>query len=299
MQLAFLVLNYKNYEETVKCIHSIRQLTLKNYAIVVVDNGSGDGSAENLQKEYAEDSQIHILALPENIGFSAGNNAGYVYIREHMTPDFVVITNNDVLFPQADLYDRLNTIYQKKTFHVFGPDIYMRQGKVHQSPITLTLPTVDAMVRELEMYQYYQRKPEKWVQRRKWQQRKDMLCQRVNVIDRLYNKFRHKSQIDRSKSYENVCIQGACIIVSRDYLNAEEKMFTPEPFLYCEELLLFHKCLKKQYTVIYDPSVQVWHEDSATMKRINKDALARAKFTLKHHVAAREMLLAYMKDGMV
>lgn len=296
MQLAFLVLNYKNYGETVKCIDSIRQLTLSDYAIVVVDNGSGDGSGEKLQAAYGADSHIHLLSLPENLGFSGGNNAGYRYIREHFDAEFVVVTNNDVLFPQKDLYARLRDIYEKKPFHVFGPDIYVRQDKIHQSPITLQLPSVEAMTRELEMYRYYQQNPHKWVQRRKWQQRKDTLCQGIKPVGWLYDKLRRKAQIDRLTAYENVCIQGACIIVSRDFLAVEEKMFTPEPFLYCEELLLFSKCQKKHYKVVYDPSVQIWHEDSATMKRINKNPLARARFTLKHHVAARELLLAYMKD---
>lgn len=296
MQLAFLVLNYKNHEETVKCIQSIRQLQLDSYAIVVVDNGSGDGSAEKLTQQFGDDSRIHILPLPENLGFSGGNNVGYGYIRSNMDPEFVVVTNNDVLFPQADLYQRLADIYEKTHFHVFGPDIYVRQDRIHQSPITLRVPTVEAMRRELEMYSYYQQNPEKWVERRAWQQRKDALCQRFPLVDRLYNKLRKKAPIDRAKPYENVCVQGACIIISRLYLENEEKMFSPEPFLYCEEMLLFIKCQKKGYTVIYDPSVQIWHEDSSTMKRINKNALERARFTLKHHVAARKLLLAYMED---
>ncbi len=296
MQLAFLVLNYKNHEETVKCIHSIRQLDLTDYAIVVVDNGSDDGSAEELQREYGNDSHITILALPENLGFSSGNNAGYDYIRSHMTPQFVVVTNNDVLFPQVDFYERLKTIYNKRPFHIFGPDIYVRQNKIHQSPLAITMPTVEAMRQELEMYSYYARNPQKWVTRRAWQQHKDALCQRFPLANRLWSKLRKKSEIDRLRPYEDVCIQGACIIVSRDYLESEEKMFSPEPFLYCEELLLFSKCRKKDYKVVYDPSVQIWHEDSSTMKRINKNALERARFTLKHHVAARQLLLAYMED---
>lgn len=296
MQLAFLVLNYNNYGETVKCIQSIRQLTINDYAIVVVDNGSQDGSAEKLIDEYCNDRYIHLLNLPENLGFSRGNNAGYAYIRQHMEPEFVVVTNNDVLFPQVDLYERLCAIYAKKPFYVFGPDIYVRQDKLHQSPITISLPSLEAMESELNMYRYYEVHPEKWVQRRKWQKRKDTLCQSCRIVGWLYDKLRRKVSIDRLTTYEDVCVQGACIIISKDYLCHEEKMFTPETFLYCEELLLFVKCLKKEYKIVYDPSIQIWHEDSSTMKRISKNPLERAQFTLKHHVAAREMLIRYMKD---
>lgn len=80
------------------------------------------------------------------------------------------------------------------------------------------------------------------------------------------------------------------ISLGNAFIKAEEKVFTPETFLYCEELLLYKKCMNKNYLMVYDPEIQIWHEDSSTMKKINANALEKAKFTLPHHVNALEIV---------
>src|SRR5271165_3469472 len=42
--------------------------------IIVVDNGSADGSAAWVRENYPE---VRVLALPENFGFGGGSNAGF------------------------------------------------------------------------------------------------------------------------------------------------------------------------------------------------------------------------------
>lgn len=294
-ELAFLILNYKNVEETKKCIESIRKAQFEKWKAVIVDNGSGGDSYELLTNLYCNDSHIIVIESTENLGFSKGNNLGYAYIKKQFNPDFLVVTNNDVIFPVSDFDAQLQRIYKETAFYVYGPDIYVRFNREHQSPMMLNLPSKEELQNELSMYEYYLGHPEKWAKRRKMQTLKNRLCQSNKGIQYLYNKFRRKKTIDFGKRYENVCVQGACVIVSRDYIQKEEKMFLPEPFLYCEELLLYKKCLDKGYKIVYDPAIQVWHEDSSTMKKINKDSVQRAKFTLKHHVAARKMLLGQWK----
>lgn len=295
MELAFIVLNYKNVLETKKCVDSIKKLSLKEYLIVIVENGSQDGSNEELTNEYATDDNIKILSLENNIGFSGGNNAGYEFVRKNYNPEYVVVTNNDVLFPQIDFYQRIHDIYKKTPFDVLGPDIFVRHNNEHQSPIMLTIPTYEDMKKELSMYEYYRTNPKKWVSRRKVQNLKNRLCQSNKVIQYIYDTLRKKESIDRNRAYSDVCVQGACIIISNRFLKNEEKMFTPEPFLYCEELLLFIKCKQKNYKILYEPSLKIFHEDSSTMKKINKTDLDRAKFTLEHHVIARKLVLECLK----
>ena len=57
--------------------------------IVVVDNGSSDDSAEWLRENYP---QVRVLALPENLGFGGGSNAGFREARN----DIVVLMNSDM-----------------------------------------------------------------------------------------------------------------------------------------------------------------------------------------------------------
>lgn len=294
---SFLILNYRNVEETIKCVESIRKADYKNTTIVIVENGSADGSCEKLCALYNGLKGIYIIRSDVNLGFSGGNNLGYTFVRENLKPDFLIVTNNDVLFPQIDMLERIQNSYKQTDFYVLGPDIYVRKNHEHQSPMMLTLPSKEDIEKELQMYEFYLEHPDKWVTRRKIQSVKNRVCQSNDFIKRIYSKIKGKASINYSQKYMNCCVQGACIIVSQKFIMAEEKMFTPEPFLYCEELLLYKKCLDKHYLAVYDPSIQIWHEDSSTMKKINSNALEKAKFTLKHHVAARKLVLqVYQED---
>jgi len=57
--------------------------------IVIVDNGSTDGSAEWIRSNYPE---VRLLALPENLGFGGGSNAGF----RAAANDIVVLLNSDM-----------------------------------------------------------------------------------------------------------------------------------------------------------------------------------------------------------
>ena len=57
--------------------------------VIVVDNGSSDGSAEFVRERFPE---VRLLALPENLGFGGGSNAGF----RAAVNDIVVLLNSDM-----------------------------------------------------------------------------------------------------------------------------------------------------------------------------------------------------------
>ena len=296
LRFVFLLLNYNNFDDTVQCISSIKNLDYGLFEIVVVDNGSTDNSAYLLAEKYRNDSEIHLIELPKNVGFSAGNNYGYKYIRENLHCDFIVVSNNDIIFEQKDFLGRVINLYKSHDFYLCGPDIIVKDSHEHQSPITYKLPTIEDVKKELKMYEFYMDNPKKWVRRRKLQIRKNILCQKFKLIGCLYAKKKHRDLIDYKSFRTECCLQGACIIVSKNFIQNEEKIFSPETFLYCEELILYKKCIDNEYKIIYSPEIYVLHNDSSTMKKITKNAYDKAVFTLKHHVEARKILLRVISN---
>ena len=93
MKLAILVLNWSQPQSTLDCLASLRRADLCGGEIIVIDNGSRDGSVETLR---AADPSLRILALPENQGYAGGNNAG---LRLAMAEgaERVLVLNNDTL----------------------------------------------------------------------------------------------------------------------------------------------------------------------------------------------------------
>jgi GT2 family glycosyltransferase len=68
-----VVLNWRTPEHTVRAGRALLADGIPAERLVVVDNGSGDGSVELIGREL---SGCRVLALPENVGFARGNNLG-------------------------------------------------------------------------------------------------------------------------------------------------------------------------------------------------------------------------------
>ena len=295
MSISYVILHYKNLNDTIKCIESLLRTTNNDSNLIVVDNGSGDGSGEKLKKKYQDMPQIKVLLLENNVGFSKGNNAGYIYVKKNYDSDFIVVTNNDVVFYQKNFEETIKKIYAQSQFYVLGPDVYIPRHKDHQNPLFKTPINKQQLINEIKEYKYYRKNPLKFEKRLKIHALKNRLCSKYKVINFLYSTLRGKDVLDYKKRYENVGLQGSCLIFSKKFIMKEDKAFEPEPFLYEEETSLFYRCQKKSYKMVYDPSIAIRHEEAASFTNANKDNIQRLKFMLNHHVKAREELLKYLE----
>lgn len=88
-----VVLNWNSYEDTVECIESLGRTTYPRLNIVLVDNGSTDGSGDKLSLFF---SQLHVIRLSSNKGYSAGNNEG-IRFAVGRGAQYVLIINNDTI----------------------------------------------------------------------------------------------------------------------------------------------------------------------------------------------------------
>lgn len=295
--ICYVILHYKNIDDTIKCVKSLKNTTDYSSRYIIVDNGSGDGSGEKLRQLYSNDAQCDVLLLPKNLGFSKGNNEGYQYAKQKYNPDYIVISNNDVVFFQKDFERKIMQIYKETHFDILGPDIYVPRHGNHQSPMFKKPISISQLENEIKEYQYYQENPIEFSRRLKLHAFKNMLCSKSKWINHLYSKLRGKDILDYRKRYIDVGLQGACLIMSRDFICNENKAFDPEPFLYEEEVFLFYRCKKKGYRMVYDPSIAIRHEEAASFSNMKKNKLEKIGFMLDHHVKARKMLLDYLKSS--
>ena len=85
-QVTVIIPNYNGLKFLGICLDALEHQTFRDFEILVVDNGSSDGSVEWLKEQG-----IPAVFLPENTGFSGAVNAG---IRAASTP-YVLLLNND------------------------------------------------------------------------------------------------------------------------------------------------------------------------------------------------------------
>ena len=90
-QITIVVLNWNRRDDTLACLDSLAHADLGGAAILVVDNGSRDGSAAAVRARFPA---VRMLELPENRGFAGGNNAG-IRVALDGGAQGVVLLNND------------------------------------------------------------------------------------------------------------------------------------------------------------------------------------------------------------
>ncbi len=79
--------------------------------IIVVDNGSADGSAEFVRERFPA---VRLLALPANLGFGGGSNAGFEAARN----DIVILLNSDMRVDRGFLQPLLDAFTDENVFAV-------------------------------------------------------------------------------------------------------------------------------------------------------------------------------------
>ena len=93
MNTLIVVLNWNSREMTEQCLQSLLAMEKSSFQILVVDNGSRDGSVEYLRNRFP---QIQVIANGRNLGFAVGCNVG---IRQGLAEDadYVLLVNNDTI----------------------------------------------------------------------------------------------------------------------------------------------------------------------------------------------------------
>lgn len=110
-RVAYLILNYKTYLDTVRVTDEILGFKKWDDIIIIVDNASPNESSEELHKKFDSHSEVIVVDSPENGGYAKGNNYGLRYAK-HIAPRFVCIINNDVHFT-GETIDSLCKIYDE------------------------------------------------------------------------------------------------------------------------------------------------------------------------------------------
>lgn len=124
MKTTVIIPNYNGKEYLKQCLQSLGQCEPADFHIIVVDNGSTDGSVELLKREYAH---VEAIFLRENTGFASAVNRG---LEQTKTP-YAILLNNDTTV-EKDFVSKMEMALEmhKNAFSVSARMLMMQKPEV-------------------------------------------------------------------------------------------------------------------------------------------------------------------------
>lgn len=86
--VSIIIVNYNGRHFLNACLESVHAQSFQDFEIILVDNGSTDGSVEFVRDSFPE---VKVIALDENIGFAGANREGL----KSASGRYVMLLNND------------------------------------------------------------------------------------------------------------------------------------------------------------------------------------------------------------
>ena len=140
MTISIVIVNWNVKNLLHNCLQSVFAGDIDSPPeVIVVDNASTDGSAEMVRAEFP---QVQLIASPENLGFSGGNNLGV----SHATGDFIFLLNPDTTLANDTLRLLRDYLHQNPQVGVVAPQLLWPDGSVQSS--RRRFPTPASMVWE-------------------------------------------------------------------------------------------------------------------------------------------------------
>lgn len=282
MKIGIIILNYLAYQTTMNTIEAF--LTQEHDGIdmkyIIVDNCSPNESYDKLREAYAKYSDIIVVKTEKNAGFANGNNFGYQELLKHMDPDFVIVSNDDILLPQPGLYRWIEECHKKYKFDVLGPDVYSINGKYHQSPM------------------------------QRFTQDSSQCKKKVSELKKCYIKCKikqilHCSKYSQPPQWENTLykefhddhtLHGSFLIFATSYFQHFDTPFDPRTFLYFEEDILRVRCDKNGLRCVYDPTYKIHHLQAVSTNMIHKNPYKKEQARLKHLIKSMEVYTSILYE---
>ncbi|MBU1145346.1 MAG: glycosyltransferase [Firmicutes bacterium] len=279
--ISFVVLHYLDLETTLECIENLYKFRdFGSTSVVIVDNGSSNGSYEKL-KEISDDKYLYVISSLSNLGFAKGNNIGYLFAKNILHADTIIVMNNDVFVEDKYFLIKLASIASENKIDIIAPDIINLKG-IHQNPFRNNILSGSQLIKKNVV------------------RRLSYFVYRIPLV----GKFKKYLKIIKNDEFGNNSIQhklvmivphGACVIYTQNWVINENYAFIPDTFLFGEEDILFEYCIQKGYSTAFIPEISVLHlEDKATnMSMISNHK--KSLFILKNSLQSTKILSKYRK----
>jgi GT2 family glycosyltransferase/tetratricopeptide (TPR) repeat protein len=114
---SIIILTFNQLDHTKPCLRSIEEHTPELHELIIVDNGSTDGTLDYLRKYADERNNVRVISNKENLGFAAGNNQGMAIAKG----EYLLLLNNDTIVTEGWLARMLSVLEKYPDVGIVGP----------------------------------------------------------------------------------------------------------------------------------------------------------------------------------
>jgi GT2 family glycosyltransferase len=251
-KVAIIILNWNGWKNTVECLESIYQIDYSTYEIVLIDNGSKDGSVEKI-KEYADgkiwveskfykynpsdkpiklikpgnsllsnlqfSKELILIENKMNVGFAEGVNIA-LRLAQKQPAKYILLLNNDIAVDKRFLNELIDSAEKSPEIGIAGPTIYY-----YDRPTTVDFAGEDLNIWKVKGREY---------------------CTKSTT----------PIEVDK--------IEGSCMLIRRSLLDKIGLLY-PKFWAYWEETDLCFRAKKAGFKVVYLPKSEVWHKVASSL----------------------------------
>ena len=264
MRVSIVIVSFNAREHLVNCLQAlVRDRPATEHEVIVVDNASGDRSADTVAARFP---WVKLHRLPANIGFAAGNNVGI----KASDGDLLLLLNSDTIAPAGAIDSLVQALLAHGDAAVAGPRLVDSHGRAELSFGPMISPFGE-LRQKLTMALHRQRVAavSAWVER----------------------ETRREQYVD--------WVSGACLLVHRGDAEAVG-LLDERYFLYTEDVDFCAAIRARGRRVLFTPAAQIVHirgQSRATAATAMNAAYRRSHiaFYEKHHPGWAPLLKLYLR----
>jgi GT2 family glycosyltransferase len=117
MKVSINIVTWNSFSYLKDCLQSVFNQTMKDFSVLIIDNGSQDETVEFLEKEYG--NRLQIIKNEDNQGFAGAHNQGIKIAKENGA-EYVLVANPDVILTQNFLEKLISEADKRPDVGSFG-----------------------------------------------------------------------------------------------------------------------------------------------------------------------------------
>jgi GT2 family glycosyltransferase len=229
-KLSIIIPHYNGIDILRNCLSTLYASTFNDFEVIIVDNGSSDGSQNFIKEEFPE---TRLIESKKNLGYAGGCNLGY----ENSTGEFILFYNNDTEIDRFALEFLIKKMESDKKIAAVQPKLLSFYNKEN-------FDYSGACGGEMDFLGYP--------------------FTRGRIFDDIEKDF---GQYDE-KSDEIFWASGTAMLIRKSAL-LDKECFDPNFFAHMEEIDLSWRLQRNNFKVVIEPKAVVFHLSGFTLSKSN------------------------------